>query len=81
MLKNMYRSKKQKELIITCSILLPITLRDSAHEANKNCLSGSGFIGSIRFLKRIITASIIKVIRKGGLPNFRTVAISAALIV
>lgn len=57
------------------------TFKDSAQEAVKNCFSGSGLMGSIRFLNRRITASIMSVMRYGGLPSLRTVAMSAALIV
>lgn len=58
-----------------------LTFKDSAQDANKNCFSGSGLIGSIFFLNNRMTASIIRVIRYGGFPNLRTVAMSAALIV
>lgn len=67
--------------IFKIRIIYLFTFKDSPQDAVRNCLSGSGLMGSIFFLNSKMTASIINVMRYGGLPNFLTVAISAALIV
>ena len=58
-----------------------LTLNDSDHEGLHPGRSGSGVTGSRPFLDSIKTQSIILMIKGGGFPSRRTVAISADLIV
>lgn len=58
-----------------------MNLSESSHDAVRNCRSTSGWIALIFLRNNNKHTSMINVIKYGGFPNLRTVAISAALIV
>ena len=62
--------------------LKSLTLKDSDHDALQSPgRSGSGVTASSPLRDRMSTQSIIRIIRGGGFPSRRTVAMSADLIV